>query len=143
MGSSPRAELLYGIELGINCGFKYDELPAWFDEEGDEDWIASAEAHLLTAFGFTETDWQVEGYYQRKGAAETAMGVQVRSYGAGEDDSYLLAAVVHRTTWDSALAIPELVVPEGAEERLAWAVDALGVAPQVRQPRWLLTASYH
>lgn len=141
MGSSPRAELLYGIELGINCGFEYDELPGWYDEE-EGDWAGSAEMCLLAASGFTESDYLIDGYFTRKSAAEREMGVQVRRYGAGEDDSYLLAAVCHRTDWDRALAIPALAVPEGADARLAWAVGVLGVSPRVPVPGWLLTASY-
>jgi hypothetical protein len=141
MGSSPRAELLYGVELGINCGFEYDALPDWFDQEED-DWTMAAEMRLLAASGFTESDCLVEGYFARKSAAEREIGVQVRRYGCGEDDSYLLAAVCYRTTWDSAVAIPELAAPPWADSRLAWAVQTLGVSPKVRTPGWLLTASY-
>lgn len=151
MGSSPRARLVYGYEFGgdedgwaVEEAGEYGEWnPPWLTEDGD-DLISDAEKVLLASVGFTETDWEAEGYFDRQRAAEARLGVEFTAHG-GEYSCWAL--VCHEVTveWGEVaqldLASLMASVGEGGwDAKLAAAVDALGARPKQERPAWLLLA---
>jgi hypothetical protein len=162
MGQSTNAVLAYGYDLGGEEGeWKFAEYDkdtyelrlSWFDDSNDtgEDdeaggFIEQAEARLLAEVGgFTETDWQAEGYFARQREAEARVGVEFESYCSGDCPMYVLAAhviTVHRG--DSKLIDPaELLAQpetEGWDAKLAAAVEALGITPTQGKPGWVLVS---
>lgn len=141
MGTSTNGILAYGYDLGEDFAGLSDyerNEPAWYDES--EGWQESAEKALLAAHGFTETDWQVDGYFARKKAAEEEMGVELDTYCSGDYPMFLLAAKV-QTCYRGDADPVDLTLPDNADERLAWALGVLGITPKADRPQWLL-ASY-
>ncbi|MEV2239589.1 hypothetical protein [Micromonospora sp. NPDC049891] len=151
MGTSTNAMLVYGYDLGSDDEWKlegagkygeYDwEAHDWHNE--DEGFAESAEVKLLAAHGFTETDWQVDGFYQRQREAKAAMGVEVVTHCSGEYPMYVLAAkeiVAHRG--DAKVldldALNREAVEGGYDEKLRAALTALGLTPKQDRARWLL-----
>lgn len=153
MGVSTDGILVYGYNLGGDEGGwevaeagEYGEWePTWLDEE-DPDTVGDAERVLLASVGFTEDDWRVDGYFDRKKEAEGRLGVELESYCSGDYPMYLLAAhkiVVKRgyvKTVDFA-ELDRLRVEQDWDGKLQQALAALGVTPKQTEPAWLL-ASY-
>lgn len=140
MGTSTDGILAYGYDLGEEIRFKdhgEDETPDWYDED---DPLESFQKRLLTAVGFTETEWRAEGYFERKKAAEKLVVVEFDSHCSGDYPMYLLGAVIHTASRGHARDM-DFTLPENADERLAWAVETLGLDVGDQKPRWLL-ASY-
>lgn len=154
MGVSTDAILAYGYDLGgdedgwkVREAGEYGELELdWLGEE-DEDYEGFGEAamaRIRAAAGFTETDWQAEGYYDRKHAAEKLAGVEIETYCSDEAPMYLLAAKVHTVARGSIKDAAALMA--GADDatrqewdaKLAAAVTALGMTPVQEKPAWLL-----
>lgn len=159
MGTPTDAILAYGYDLGgpdtwlVHGTGEYGELPAldWYDEEADgADFVGAVEQRLLVAVAqFTEEwtpDARANGYYERLEAAKARIGVTVATYCSDSAPQYLLAAhvtTVHRghvETVDPA-DLAERPRAHGWDDRLAGAVDALGLTPIHPAPRWLI-ASY-
>jgi hypothetical protein len=158
MGQSTNAVLAYGYDLGSDEDWKiqeasgeYGELQLdWLttagDTEDDEDagFIAQAKKRLLAQIaGFTETDWQVEGFFTRQDEAEKSLGVEFKSYCSGDYPMYVLAAhaiTVHRG--DSQLldlaALAADPAANGWDEKLQAALTALGITPTQQTPGWVL-----
>ena len=153
MGTSTNGILAYGYDLqGLGEGMRFKDLaeydvPDWIrdadEDTGWKDFEYAAERRLLDAHGFTET-WETrvteEGYFSREQAAKTAMGVQIESHCSSEYSMFLLAAKV----MIARRGFPETIdftLPDDADERLAWAVEVLGLDVGDQKPRWLL-ASY-
>jgi hypothetical protein len=154
MGVSTDAILAYGYDLGgdedgwkVREAARYGELDLdWLDEE-DEDsdgFGEQAMARIRAAAGFTETDWQAEGYFDRKHEAEAAAGVEIETYCSDEAPMYLLAATVHTVARgyikDAAalIAAADDATRREWDAKLAAAVAALGLTPVQEQPSWLL-----
>jgi hypothetical protein len=161
MGVSTDAILAYGYNLGGGDGDwlieevgEYGELKLpWFavnlDDDGDDedrdddDFVTKAEKKLLVAQGFTEIDWRADGYYERKVAAEAASGVEFKGYCSDSYTSYVLAAKVIKAYRGDCPAVDfEALTREAVEgrydEKLAAAIQALGITPKQTQPAWLL-----
>jgi hypothetical protein len=150
MGVSTDAILAYGYDLGgdedgwkVREAGKYGELELdWLDEE--DDFTEQAMDRIRAAAGFTETDWQAEGYFDRKHAAEAAAGVEIEMYCSDEAPMYLLAAKVHTVSRGHIKDAAALMA--GADDatrrewdaKLAAAVAALGMTPVQEKPAWLL-----
>lgn len=153
MGVSTDGILAYGYDLGESgeqhfVGFDEDDAPAWLKEDPDDedtdlkDFGDAAERRLLDASGFTET-WETrigDGYHKRETEAQKALGVQIETHCSGDYPMYLLAAKVITASRGTAEAV-DLTLPDNAAERLAWAVETLGLDVGDQKPRWLL-ASY-
>jgi hypothetical protein len=150
MGTSTDAILAYGYDLDGPDGEwqirEVDEYGSptldWWD---DDDIIEAVETKLLAATGFTETDWQVDGYFTRRREALAAIGVEVISHCSGECPMYILAA--HSTT--ARRGGPKTVDPadmaalqKDADARLARALEALGMTPTQDKPAWLLASDW-
>ncbi len=138
MGSSSTGKLAYGHILGENFGYEYDQpRPDWYDES--EGWRESAHRALLASVGFTETEWRIDGYFDRKREAEKQLGVELEEYGTDGYRGYILAAAVHRAD-DYGAEEVDIAVPEGADEKLAHAAKVLGIEDV--QPGWILASFY-
>lgn len=154
MGTSTDAILAYGYDLGSEEGEwqvgeigEYGDLIVdWYDSEAeDPDFIEAVETKLLAAAGFTETDWQVDGYFQRKREALAGIGVEVISHCSHECPMYILAA--HSTT--AYRGSPKTIDPsellamqKDADARLARALEVLGLTPTQEAPAWLLASDW-
>lgn len=155
MGQSTDGILIYGYDLGGGGGeWQIVEAaehgywkPQWLAEDdkdaADPDWDEIIPDRLLAAHGWTETDWRVDGYWDRKKSAEAAMGVDLTIYCSGECPMYALAAKV--ITVHRGCVTPVDVVASEAERaaqdwdaRLTWATQTLGITPVQPAPGWLL-----
>jgi hypothetical protein len=151
MTTSTDAILAYGYNLGgdedtwqVREAGEYGELPAldWLDED---DFQAAAERRLLAEVaGFTE-EWQagVDGYFERRRAAEARLGVQFETYCSGSYPMFILAAHVTTVRRGACEEVDPLDLQQRPEQQ-AWdakldaAVKALGLTPTQERPRWLL-----
>jgi hypothetical protein len=151
MGMNPRAKLVYGYALGGDeGGWEVQEAgeygqwePDWLNAEND-DLITDAEKVLLASVGFTETDWEAEGYFDRQRAAEKRLGVTFVPHG-GEFSCWALVCHEITVEWGEAAEVDltslMAAVGEGGwDAKLAAAVEALGATPKQGRPSWLLLA---
>ncbi|WP_328344653.1 hypothetical protein [Micromonospora sp. NBC_00421] len=153
MGTSTDAILTYGYNLGNDDEWKlegageyggYDfTAHDWYSEDGGTDLVESIETKLLAAHGFTETDWQVDGFYQRQTEAKAAMGVEVVTHCSGDYPMYVLAAKkITASRGDCEVvdfdALTRETVEGGYDEKLRAALTALGLTPTQDRARWLL-----
>jgi hypothetical protein len=158
---SARAHLAYGYDLGTGEAFKAAErgeygepkLP-WLptDEDGDSVYGGlgeEVEKRLLASVGFTEDNWRVEGYYDRKREAEKRVGVELDYSGHADYAGWVLVAKWSKRNveWSEAMAVDldELTnrpAYEGWDGRLADALTALGITPTQAGPKWLVYPSY-
>jgi hypothetical protein len=153
MGQSTDGILAYGYDIkrpGEGMQFREldeDDVPRWLRDSDDEDadWLDFGDAamqRLLAANGFTET-WETrtgDGYHARESEAKAALGVDIVTHCSGEYPMYLLAA----KSQEARRSYPEaadFTLPENGDERLAWALEVLGIKPEADKPQWLL-ASY-
>ena len=149
MGTSTDGILAYGYNLGgDDSGWEVAEA----DEHGglELDWLAddpgfttAAMDKLLAAAGFTETDWQVDGYSKRKKAAEESLGVEFETYCSDDFPMYLLAAKVITVSrgYVEPIDMTELVEApnvNGWDGKLRSALSTLGLTPKQEKPQWLL-----
>lgn len=160
MGTSTDGILAYGYDLGgsgnewlfaeVDGEYGPPTMP-WFleateadDPDGERDYGGLFMDRLLAVHGFTETDWQVDGYWDRKQAAEEALGVELVFHCSGEYPMVILAA----KSVTARRGSPKTIDPEWladvhhANDRLAWALTALGVTPKATGPAWLLASNW-
>jgi hypothetical protein len=152
MGFSADGELLYGVAIGSGEDWlleglgEYGELiKPWHSEDGD--FAEEAQNVLLAAHGFTETDWRVDGYFDRKRQAEEEMKVRIFLPGHYEFSHYVIGCVeISAGTYEAKpIDMVDLVsrpLREGWDEKIAWALDVLDLTPTDPEPKWLLSASY-
>ena len=142
MGISTDAILAYGYDLGEWESMDY---PEWFDED-DEDAAFSEQAmkHLLKEAGFTETDWKVEGYWNRKNEAEKNLGIEITYYCSYDYPMYILSAKEFRAYRGDAVKIDyaDLTIDSEWNEKLRWALDKLGVPASDDEPSWFLVSMW-
>lgn len=142
MGQSTNGILVYGYNLGGSDGFKvreageYGALPDEWDP-GDEGFSKEAERRLLALAGFTETDWQVEGFYDRKWEAEERLNVKLQEHCSGSYPMYVLAVKVFTARRGDCKAVDCTVAPEW-DGQLQSAIAALGLTPTQGKAQWLL-----
>jgi hypothetical protein len=157
MGTTARAELAYGYDLGGMEGFKaaevgrYDgpDLPWWAEEdEHPEEFTEVADRMLLDRIGrFAETDRRADGYYDRKHAAEKRVGVRFDFPGNVEYPGLVLIAEGSRraVAWAEVMTLDPneiLIARPDWDAKLAAALDALGIHPTQPGPRWLVYPTY-
>jgi hypothetical protein len=154
MGQSTNAILAYGYDLGgENDGWNVNEADeygglrlGWWN--GNEDFIEAAKERLLAELaGLTETDWQADGYFERKREAEAQLGVKFASYCSADYPMWLLAATtitVHRgdVKMLDLAALQQEPAENGWDAKLAGALTALGLTPNQKQPGWLLVSDW-
>ena len=147
MGTSTDGILAYGFDLGEDFGFDWDDespRPAWTESDDYEAWNVV----LLAAHGFTEPepDWGTDreawqAWDERKGAALEEIGVEFVMHCSEQCTMWILAAEHYENARGFPVEIPNLDVPDNADERLAWATDVLGLTKfQGQQPKWLLAS---
>lgn len=149
------AHLVYGYDLGgpeewrIREKDEYGDPTGldWYDPEDDDDDFAGSVAVRLRdrLAGFTErwTPGDDESYFDRKQAAQARVGVDVVTHCSSDFPSYAL--ITHKITAYRGQVTPVEHVEDQAEEaaanqRLAAALQALGLTPVQDAPRWLLLA---
>lgn len=134
MGTSTDGILAYGYDLGEDWGFEYDEKrPNWMEEA--DDYIASAEHLLLTAVGVTH---ELGDYVDDKEMLART-GVFFEMHCSDRAPMYLLVAK-SQTANRGYPEAADFTVPEGADERLAWALGVLGIEAPTEKPQWLLAS---
>lgn len=169
MGSSPRAHLAYGYDLGTSEDFQAAEhgeygqpkLP-WLtdDDEGGEreSFAEGVERLLLAAAGFVEIPWEIRkdydeaarrDYYDAKHEAEKQHGVELAFSGAYDYAGWMLIAKGsdRSVEWSEAMEVDldELTnrpAYEGWDTKLADALTVLGITPTQSGPKWLIFPSY-
>lgn len=157
MGTTIKAELSYGYRLqGSDGRWLVAEvhpedsddrglnLP-WFDggEDGFNSFDDAAKNRLLASIGFTETDWQADGYFDRQREAEARLGVKLERTGWEAEDLLLVTRQVGAYLGDAEVVDPAVLAAEASadtDERLRTALAVLGLTPLQEQPAWLLTA---
>lgn len=162
MGVTTNGILAYGYNLGgDDSGWEIEQAgefgdwePPWpnhdptadpdaQDEDEDRDLPEDARSALLTAAGFTETDREAQGYWDRHRDAEQRVGVELITYASPQYPLYVLAAhsiTAHRGYFET-IDFPALElqrVAEGWDTKLVSALDVLGMTPRQQSPAWLL-----
>jgi hypothetical protein len=156
MGTTIKAELSYGYRLqgddgrwlvrevhpedSDEWGLNLD----WYEADEDEDnFDDEAEKRLLASVGFTETDYNVDGYFDRQRAAKSRLGVRLDRTGYEAGDLMLVTTQYGAYLGEAEPIDPAVLAAETsgpADERLRNALAVLGLTPLQEQPAWLLTA---
>lgn len=129
MSTSTDAILAYGYDLGDSpafTGIADADFPDWWD--GEEDFERAVIHRLLEA---------------DPPAKYAGLGVGIETHCSASAPMYLLVAssTVTVASRGTAETVEPLDVSGWAKDRLAWAVDTLGLDLAGQEPRWLL-ASY-
>lgn len=152
MGVSTDAMLLYGYDLGSGEEWKIEGVDqygvlerAWLGE--DDEFSEAAMRVLLASIGFTETDWQVEGFFRRQREAEERLVVSLESHCSDEYPMWVLAAQKVVASRGTALVVDfaELDAQRQAgdwDDKLRAALEALGITPTQAEPCWLLASNW-
>jgi hypothetical protein len=146
MSTSTDGILAYGFDLGEDYGFDWDDetpRPEWIDSEEYE----SAENTLLVANGFTEPepdfDTDRDGWLawsNRRDEAKKTLGVELVMHCSDSCTMWLLTAKHFEASRGYPVEV-DMDLPENADERLAWAVDVLGLTKfKGAKPKWLLAS---
>lgn len=161
MGQSTNGILAYGFDVGgPEEGWKIEESdeygdwnPPWLEEarqqasEKEREFVCLdevAEERLLALAGFTETNWQVDGYHVRKREAEKNACAFV-THCSGSYPMYLLAAwskEVHRGSVED-IDFYDLERQRAEQDwdcRLTAALADLGMTPKQPEARWMLVS---
>ena len=139
MGMNLTAFVFYGLEV---CGPGDD--PPW-DPEGDGD-IEWEEVLLATAgLEWSQRDqYDEKEYWEKRKAAKAGFAVDVEFMGVGDyvGRALVFAPSVLESDWSALEPIDglDLSTPEGADEKLKWACELLGI--EWVQPRWYLAGRY-
>ena len=154
MGMDATAKLVYGYHLGGD-EFGWDlegldefESPTfdWYDPENEDgDGFSEAvENQLFIHAGFTETDWQAEGYWDRRKEAQARISVEIEVYCSYDYPGYILAAKSIEAYQGRVKEIDQhdLEQLEDADAQLEAALDALGLRPKQKRPQLLLCSIY-
>lgn len=154
MGTTIKAELSYGYRLqGDDGQWLVREVHPddselwglnldWFDEDEDS-FDEAAGRRLLASIGFTETDYTVDGYFDRQRAAEAQLGVALERTGWEANDLLLVTKQIGAYLGEAEEIDPAVLAAEAGgdgNERLRSALAVLGLTPLQEQPAWLLTA---
>ncbi|SOE25676.1 hypothetical protein [Streptomyces sp. OK228] len=146
MGQSTNGILVYGYDLaGGDAEWKvrevgeYGELRLdWLDVE-ENDFESAAEKRLMASVGFTETDYMVDGFFDREREAEARLGVEFKSYCSGEYPMYTLAAKGSvLTAYRGDCKHVDFTVSPEWDDKLRDALAVLGMTPTQEQAQWLL-----
>lgn len=155
MGTTVKAELSYGYQLKGREGEwfvreihsedsdEYGLNVDWLDAEDEDDFVGVATARLLVSVGFTETDYAVEGFFDRKREALARLGVCFEHTGYEAGDLLLVTKQLGAYLGETEAVDPATLVAEVNEmvaERLRNALSVLGLTPLQEQPAWFLTA---
>lgn len=122
MGHAPHAILAYGYDLGHDFANLDDCL---------EDLATAALSRAQ------EKDDETKEFSD---IVERLTGLTFQRHGDDVSETYILSAVTHHTDWDGPISVPDLVVPDGADDQLNWALGVLGFDDMPAKPGWLLAA---
>lgn len=134
MSTSTDGILAYGYDMGETFGISYDQPePAWVSE-GDS-YSDDAARALFAAVGKVFGP----GEYFDPDKLMEACGVEFVYHCSDRCPMYILAAK-HIEAYRGSPKAVDFTVPEGADERLTWALDVLGITPPTERPQWLLAS---
>lgn len=154
MGMAAHGVVAYGYHLGGDDGSAYEIVgghddPPWYDHE-QGDLPEQAMLRMLVAAGLATEEQAAERYWPGRHEAEKELGVDFESTGSLVGDGYVGHMLVAKESavqadWGEALPldVAEMNNPSRLaewDERLAWALNVLGLAPTQAGPRWLLGA---
>lgn len=155
MGTTIKAELSYGYRLQGGDGewLVHEVHPEdsddwglnldWLNDEDEDRFDDAAKRRLLASVGFSETDYNVDGYFDRQRAAEAQLGVELERSGYEAEDLLLVTKQFGAYLGEAEEIDPVVLAAEaggGAGERLRNALAVLGLTPLQAEPVWLLTA---
>lgn len=149
MGTSTNAILAYGFNLGegnlIRETGEYGEVNLPWLSDDDGLFEAMQQRLLAEMAGFTET-WETrvgDGYFKREEEAKARLGVQIVHHCS--DSCPMIVLAVAETTAHRGEPVPldlaaysQEPAANGWDERLARAVEVLGMTPLQPRPQWLL-----
>lgn len=142
MGISTNAILAYGYDLGgDDAGWKLEGLNRhgefksdWYDADRD---LAEAMIHrLAVAHGVASAD---PDSYINESELKEVSGVEFVTYQHHEFSAYVLATTDVTAHRGESKRIESLDVPEGSDEKLRAAVEAIGIKP-TEGPGWFLVS---
>jgi hypothetical protein len=161
MGSSPRAHLAYGYNLGSDNRLDLRErvgdygrdlaVDWWisYDPAGDDDQdVPETSAQIYRRlYGAIPGAPAVDYDFQRRQPAEDHYGVKLDYPGADGSTGYVLVAIgsVQSVDWDEVMTLDpaDLATTRPAwDAKLAAALAVLCVTPIQDGPRWLVFPSY-
>jgi hypothetical protein len=145
MGISTDAILAYGYDLGddpdVDWWANRDE-----DDEEESDFGEVATNKMLESIGFTEK-W-VSGiddeYFTRKRNAEGQLGVEIIYHCSYDYPMYILAAKEIRAYRGDVTVIEmsDLLINIEWDDKLARALQSLGIKPINEYPQWMLVSMW-
>lgn len=155
MGSSPYGLLAYGYDLGGGGGGytfretgEFGDLNVdWFNYDDGPDFISACVDRLRASVGFTETDWDADGFFARRAAADAAIGVMFEQTGEHDQASWMLVTTIKTAEWDDTKVVdPQALINDPVthdwDTKLGLALRVLGITPERDKPEWLLTSRY-
>ncbi len=128
------AILAYGYDCGEDFFTGWGAEPPW-KTPFDASYRDAAARALMNATGLRIQP----GDYFDPGDLKRVCGVELIHHGYDGSPSYILAAA-SQTAYRGDPQVADFSIPEGADEKLAWAVEVLGFTPKLRGPRWLLAS---
>lgn len=148
MSMSLSADLSFGVDVqDRNDGYHFEcgeELPAPWDTEGAYlEWD-----DLIAEFaGFTETDWQVDGYYDRRREALKDNHLAYGSYGYDFGGTYISVGDTVGADYglESFDSLPEITTEQiESIKNFVKFLDSKGLVLKegYREPRWMLSVLY-
>lgn len=157
MGRSAKGLFVYGFDLGgdetgwkVQGAGEYGQwTPSWLNSEDDDEGRENIETAIedrlvVTLGGFTETDWRTEGHFDRRRAAQAAMGVELRRYSSSDYPLFFLAAFAEASYDDPEVLDPAQLltrcVMEDWDGKLLAACEALGIVPLQEKPQWFVSS---
>jgi len=143
--------LHYGNDLGGPTRWAFAEVDtagvpalAWFDPTAERDFDEQAHRFLLADVDSVALDEVWPGDLLE--LAATHVGVALHRYSWEFEPSFVLSAHETIAFYDTPhevdpLDLEQRRAAEGWDDRLATALDRLGITPRVHRPRWLLTSA--
>jgi hypothetical protein len=130
------AIIAYGYDLTDNPRFTGGARPPWWNE------LKPLHGNLLDRLTEAHRASGRPDVPDPEGSVdEAAGGVFLENYGSDSEERYILAVRSLTTYHMSTMALPEaLAVPDGAEDILAWAAEALDLDVAETAPGWHLAA---
>lgn len=154
MAQATNGILAYGYDLGSGEDWRVREAAGefgelavpWYDPaDPEQDFPSAAENALLTAAEFADLTEKhaAGGYSERRQSAREQIGVEVETYCSDGYPMYVLAARTVTVRRGEIADVGELAAGRGSDhaardDRLRWALAALGLTPAQEQPSWLL-----
>lgn len=158
MGSSARGVLAYGVHLGYDEAWNFENLGEYGEppvvdwwtydelaEENEEDQDGFIEAFQLKLYRSMVGTPDVEYDFQTEKLLKSEAGLEVVTYGHYDVPGYILATAKYESGGWEAEELPSLIVPTNDlmtwKHQLRTAFEVTGLVP-TKPDGWILTSSY-